>query len=467
MPIQDLLPILVPGILIQFLVQAYFIRHCVTNKRLSLRRKIGYTLSIALFNIPAAAVYLLLTRERTDRRDLDLIGPSPGDQVQQGIFVLLLVTYEIFSLRLIVDNQSSQKPPWLMGMIGICFVSLILDGLLIRQNRWISWLLIGMQIASISLVVFGDNGQYAQFMVLVVLAGLLNRHPQKMALGAVGVLFATSLVAVIFKEYERTGGIGSEVFISIIYVYLLTFALIFALFYSLKKQLLANHRLTVAMQTLRDQQEQLELMSVLAERNSIVGKIHDTVGHTLTTAVLALEEGTQLLEKDPVSAAKKIELARTQVKRGLQDLRDSIRTIQSGPIRTFDEQLDQLAENLRKTTNLEVTLVLESKADLLPIQQQVLLQAIRELATNSLKHGQGRSFDILVQADRENLRVTVSDDGKGTDRVQAGFGLNHLREQVETLGGSVQFTSAAGDGFTTLIVLPVGRAKTEDPHVPH
>jgi len=437
------------------------------NPRLSLRRKIGYTLSIALFNIPAAAVYLLLTRERAARHGLDVIGPSPGDQVQQGIFVLLLVTYEIFSLRLIVDNQSSQKPPWLMWMIGICFVSLILDGLLIRQNRWISWLLIGMQVASISLVVFGDNGQYAQFMVLVVLAGLLNRHPQKMALGSVGVLFATSLVAVIFKEYERTGGIGSEVFISIIYVYLLTFALIFALFYSLKKQLLANHRLTATMQTLRDQQKQLEQMSALAERNSIVGKIHDTVGHTLTTAVLALEEGTQLLEKDPDSAVKKIDLARTQVKRGLQDLRDSIRTIQSGPIQPFEEQLNQLTDNLRRTTNLEVTVVTESKADLLPIQQQVLLQAIRELATNSLKHGQGRCFDILVQADQRHVRVTVSDDGKGTDHVLAGFGLNHVREQVETLGGSVHFTSAAGEGFTTLIVLPVGRTEAEDPHVPH
>ena len=108
-----------------------------------------------------------------------------------------------------------------------------------------------------------------------------------------------------------------------------------------------------------------------------------------------------------------------------------------------------------------MTAVFESEPDLLDIQQHVLLQAVRELATNSLKHGRSHSFDVLVQEHAGAIRLTVSDDGQGTDTIQPGFGLTHLREQIESLGGSLTLNSAPGDGFGTQLVLPTGLAGQE------
>ncbi|MGI6358071.1 MAG: histidine kinase [Bacillota bacterium] len=92
--------------------------------------------------------------------------------------------------------------------------------------------------------------------------------------------------------------------------------LVWAAFYSLKKQLLANQQLQTALLQLRKQSLQLEQMSAIAERNRIAGEIHDTVGHALTSALISIEAGQQLLDSDREAAQEKLALARGQVQQG-------------------------------------------------------------------------------------------------------------------------------------------------------
>jgi signal transduction histidine kinase len=55
------------------------------------------------------------------------------------------------------------------------------------------------------------------------------------------------------------------------------------------------------------------------------------------------------------------------------------------------------------------------------------------------------------------IEVSVSDDGVGLDpsRRAAGFGLRGIEERVRELGGSITLLSAAGQGATLSIKLPV------------
>ncbi|NLO36959.1 MAG: hypothetical protein GX112_11505, partial [Clostridiaceae bacterium] len=130
MDIKEILPILVPGILIQVLVQVYFIHQCWQNGQLSLRTRLLYMAAIALFNIPAAAVYLLFTRKH------QAIPANQADkQLRQGIFILLLVAFEIISLRFIVENRTHSGSSGLVWLLGLCFVSALLDGLLMPSGK--------------------------------------------------------------------------------------------------------------------------------------------------------------------------------------------------------------------------------------------------------------------------------------------------------------------------------------------
>jgi len=456
MDIKEILPILVPGILIQVLVQVYFIHQCWQNGQLSLRTRLLYMAAIALFNIPAAAVYLLFTRKH------QAIPANQADkQLRQGIFILLLVAFEIISLRFIVENRTHSGSSGLVWLLGLCFVSALLDVLLMPSGKWLAWLAPLIQVGSIAFVFSRDQGQNAQYLLLIVLAFLLNTHPKQRALPAAGLLFLSSLAGSAYKAYQRSGSWQSDDLISSLYVSGLLFVLVFALFYSFKRQQETNRRLSDALLQLSEQQQELKQMSALAERSRVVGEIHDTVGHTLTTAVIALEESERLAATDANAAVAKTRLARDQVRRGLHDLRGAIRTIQSGQAMPFRLALEALLEQIRRTTGLKVTAVFESEPDLLAIQQRVLLQAVRELATNSLKHGRSRSFDVLVQEHAGTIRLTVSDDGQGTDEIQPGFGLTHLRELVESLGGSLTWDSVPGEGFGVQMVLPTGLAGQE------
>jgi signal transduction histidine kinase len=66
----------------------------------------------------------------------------------------------------------------------------------------------------------------------------------------------------------------------------------------------------------------------------------------------------------------------------------------------------------------------------------------------------------LALSRRDDLRLTVADDGCGFDpvaqpsRPNAGFGLVSMRERAEALGGTLHVSSARGAGTTIEVLIP-------------
>jgi signal transduction histidine kinase len=236
---------------------------------------------------------------------------------------------------------------------------------------------------------------------------------------------------------------------------MIVFLLVFLAFYTLKKQLLANARLQDVLGTLKQQSLRLEEMGAVAERNRIAGEIHDTVGHTLTTAVISIEAGQKLMEADPIAAREKFALAGEQIKQGLSDIRGSVKMIQTGGEEAFEPALLRLLEDIRQNTDMKVTLIVELKTELLPIQQSILLRAVKECATNSLKHGGSTEADVLVQQYKDTVRLTFSDNGRGTSQIRYGFGLSTMAQRVQSIGGTLYADSSPGEGFSVNIAIPV------------
>ena len=245
--------------------------------------------------------------------------------------------------------------------------------------------------------------------------------------------------------------------IGYIYMSLFVFVLVFAAFYSLHKQFVTNHQLAKAIKRIQEQAQQLQKMSVVEERNRIAGEIHDTVGHTLTSAIIAIEAGEALFAKNSAEALNKFSLAKEQVKRGLNEIRNSVKAIHAGDKDDFLYQLAHLTREIKRHTGLQITKIVELKSKLLPIQKRVLLQAIKECATNSIKHGKSTELDVLLQEHKGMLRLTISDNGLGAEQVNFGFGLTLMQERIQSLGGILEIETAAGEGFTVNMTLPVGK----------
>lgn len=457
MPITDLWPVIIPGILVQVMIQVFYIRHCRKNTRLSMRQKWGYMLSIAVFSLPATAIYLINNRDKSAARDDNFHDIDIDNYIQQGIFILLIVAFEVFALRVIADNAQNEHYLLIISLLAYSFVIMLINNLLInKHHHLLYYLLPATQLLIAMPIQYLDITYYAQYILVIITAGIINKYPMPLAKTYSIAAFCALLVGSTAKALKYYYSLDMDDIVSYLYVNTLIFLLVVMAFYMLKKQLLTNRRLEAALQRVREQAGQIEKIGALAERSRITAEIHDTVGHTLTSAVISIEAAESMLEKNTVEAAKKLTLAKEQVKHGLNDIRYSIRTIRMDGEESFELALGNMLEDIRRTTCLTINSIVELKSELLSVQQGVLLLAIKECVTNALKHGKCTEVDILVQEYKGEIHLTFSDNGEGKDYVVPGMGLSIMKERVQSIGGVLQIDSAKRDGFTVHISIPVG-----------
>jgi two-component system CheB/CheR fusion protein len=92
----------------------------------------------------------------------------------------------------------------------------------------------------------------------------------------------------------------------------------------------------------------------------------------------------------------------------------------------------------------------------------LMFQVLRELLFNVAKHSGSKSARVALDAMNGELRVQVSDDGRGFDPEGVGgndqnatTGLTHVKERVNLLGGRMSIDSARGNGVRIVLMLPV------------
>jgi two-component system sensor histidine kinase UhpB len=93
-----------------------------------------------------------------------------------------------------------------------------------------------------------------------------------------------------------------------------------------------------------------------------------------------------------------------------------------------------------------------------------IYRLVQEGLTNCAKHASASEVAIRLVRSRddpgENITLTMTDDGAGTDwaRHRDGLGLVGMRERVESLGGALHITTAPGRGFRFVASFPLAGA---------
>ena len=80
---------------------------------------------------------------------------------------------------------------------------------------------------------------------------------------------------------------------------------------------------------------------------------------------------------------------------------------------------------------------------------------VAEALTNAAKYAQASEVRVSVEADEENLRLSIADDGVGGADLSKGSGLIGLIDRVEALGGQLRISSVVGSGTSLLATIPV------------
>ncbi|MGH3735346.1 MAG: sensor histidine kinase [Micromonosporaceae bacterium] len=163
------------------------------------------------------------------------------------------------------------------------------------------------------------------------------------------------------------------------------------------------------------------------------------------------------IDRQPERAREAIESVRTASQDALADLRSTIAVLRAPTPENGIPQpapgLDQLPDLVDAVRATDVAASLQVRGDttaLRPTVELAVYRVVQESLTNALRHSGAGSVEVVVESGRDEVRVTIRDDGTRVARVlqpdqTTGSGLRGMTERVAALGGKLHY-GPAGDG---------------------
>ncbi len=194
------------------------------------------------------------------------------------------------------------------------------------------------------------------------------------------------------------------------------------------------------------------------ERKTISRELHDEVGQILTG--LRMELGTLSSLGRDNGFPQRLE----SVKRLTED---ALRSVRSLALLLRPAMLDDLglqpallwqAKEFSRRHGVHASVSIQGELGGLPESHRLCLyRAVQEAMTNCGKHANAKRVSVTIKQENNRVYVSVRDDGKGFDPSHTrthGLGLVGMKERVRALLGSIDVTSAPGEGTLLALELP-------------
>ncbi len=213
----------------------------------------------------------------------------------------------------------------------------------------------------------------------------------------------------------------------------------------------SDEKLIEANKELEGYVESIEELTLLKERNRISREIHDSVGHTLSTAMIQLSAMEAIAEKENSSMKDMVGNLRAFINESFQDVKRAVRELKPDEYDNYQGIL-----RLQRMSGVEVKVII-SKGDWNLSTKQInhLYRMIQEILSNSLKHGKATIVKVIMNFTEDEFVISFSDNGVGTDKiVESGLGLKSIRERVAEIEGIVHMKSSKDNGFFVKVIVP-------------
>ena len=209
------------------------------------------------------------------------------------------------------------------------------------------------------------------------------------------------------------------------------------------------------------------------ERARIAEELHDDTVQVLTATLVSLDRERRAGERgDADAAADAAGKARDTLALALERTRRLMFELRPPLLEAHG--LGPAVRDLVAHANAELGLEVEAQVDVprYPEAFETLVyRIVREAVANVRRHARARRLEVaLVHADGE-LRGRIADDGRGFDvhhaldrrRAPMHLGLDATIERVRLAGGTIEISSAPGDGTEVEFRLPAAEVEAEAP----
>jgi two-component system sensor histidine kinase UhpB len=199
------------------------------------------------------------------------------------------------------------------------------------------------------------------------------------------------------------------------------------------------------------------IMAQEKERAEIGRELHDNINQILTTTKMYLDMAIaeedireELMLKSHQNISSAIEeiriLSKSLVPPSLGDI-------------GIKEAISEMINNLNISQKIDIRLRTSGiTKSIIPGNTQLMIfRIVQEQMSNIIKHSRATEAEIKLAVVRNELVVTISDNGVGFDprKRMKGIGLMNITSRAEVHNGKVEVISSPGNGCTVKISIPL------------
>jgi two-component system sensor histidine kinase DegS len=202
------------------------------------------------------------------------------------------------------------------------------------------------------------------------------------------------------------------------------------------------------------------------ERLHLARQMHDGPAQSLTNLILQAEICERLFEADPARVHVELGNLKNAVKATFQQTREFIFDLRPmmlddlGLIPTLKRYVQGFEEKSGLSTNLTIV---GKERRLPPYTEVTIFRVVQGLLKNISQHASATYVQVSINLEGEVIGVSVEDDGSGFDvdealasaRQRKALGIAAMQEQVEMLGGQINFESGIGRGTKVRLEIPL------------
>jgi len=214
--------------------------------------------------------------------------------------------------------------------------------------------------------------------------------------------------------------------------------------------------------------QRIEREAIIEERRRIAREIHDGVAQSLGYLNLKTKVvSDSVSSQDTVRALTELGDIRKVVQDTYEDIRESIDQL-SAEVRNISiiPALTNYTREFGSNNGIKVKFD-ASKAfpRLSPVVELQLLRIVQEALTNVRRHAQATEVGVKLKNTSEAVEMIVKDNGQGfalseLEKAPPGYhGLNIIKERAEGLGGSLDISTAPGEGTELRVSLPIEKVR--------
>ncbi len=344
----------------------------------------------------------------------------------------------------------------ILATLGVYTVLRVFSPLRWRERSTMTYLiLMGDFILSIVLVIY-TNGLNSSFLLYsltpIMTAALLFEEQLALSLAAIASISLSTVHIILSQFLER--------WTWILLGYNLTLLIVYTLFCFVSASVPYRINLNI--------RRRIEREAIIEERRRIARELHDGIAQSLgylnTKTKLV---GDSIAGQNTVQALTELGEVRQVVQDTYEDIREAIDQL-SAEIRNVPiiPALTSFTTEFANNNGIQVKFdATKPFPQLSPVVELQLLRIAQEALTNVRRHAEASEVEVRLENTGQTIEMLVKDNGRGfvlddlEESLPGYHGLNIIRERAEGLGGSVDISTAPGEGTALMVTLPIEKVR--------